>query len=39
LIFTFVYRFGKMNGQQQQHKHSTGAEDEQNRVKTGGGGN
>ncbi|MBV9962386.1 MAG: TonB-dependent receptor [Parafilimonas sp.] len=39
LIFTFVYRFGKMNGQQQQRNHSTGAEDEQNRVKTGGGGN
>jgi hypothetical protein len=35
LIFTFVYRFGKMNGQQQQRK-KTGAEDEQNRVNTGG---
>jgi outer membrane receptor protein involved in Fe transport len=35
LIFTFVYRFGKTNGQQQQHR-KTGAEDEQNRVNTGG---
>jgi outer membrane receptor protein involved in Fe transport len=34
LIFTFVYRFGKMNGQQQHKK--TGAEEEQNRVNTGG---
>jgi outer membrane receptor protein involved in Fe transport len=38
-ILTLVYRFGKANGQQQQRRHSTGAEDEQNRVKTGGGGN
>jgi outer membrane receptor protein involved in Fe transport len=36
LIFTFVYRFGKMNGQQQQQHKRTGAEDEQNRVNTGG---
>jgi outer membrane receptor protein involved in Fe transport len=35
LIFTFVYRFGKANGQPQQHK-KTGAEEEQNRVNTGG---
>jgi len=35
LIFTFVYRFGKMNGQPQQRKKS-GAEEEQNRVNTGG---
>lgn len=38
LIFTFVYRFGKTNGQQQ-HRRTTGAEDEQNRVNTGGGNN
>ncbi len=37
-IVTFVYRFGKTNGQQQR-RHTTGAEDEQNRVKTGGGAN
>ncbi len=36
LIFTFVYRFGKTNGQQQQRR-KTGAEEEQNRVNTGGG--
>jgi outer membrane receptor protein involved in Fe transport len=35
LIVTFVYRFGKTNGQQQQRKRS-GAEEEQNRVNTGG---
>jgi len=35
LIFTFVYRFGKTNGQQQQRR-KTGAEEEQNRVNTGG---
>ena len=36
VVFTFTYRFGKANGQQQR-KRSTGADDEQNRVKTGGG--
>ncbi len=35
-ILTFVYRFGKANGQQQRRR-TTGAEDEQNRVNTGGG--
>jgi outer membrane receptor protein involved in Fe transport len=35
-IVTFVYRFGKANGQQQRRR-TTGAEDEQNRVNTGGG--
>jgi len=35
LIFTFVYRFGKANGQQQRRR-TTAAEEEQNRVKTGG---
>ncbi|MEP6467163.1 MAG: outer membrane beta-barrel protein [Parafilimonas sp.] len=37
-ILTLVYRFGKTNGQQQRRR-TTGAEDEQNRVKTSGGGN
>ncbi|HYK45237.1 MAG TPA: TonB-dependent receptor [Parafilimonas sp.] len=36
LIFTFVYRFGKTNGQQQRRR-TTAAEEEQNRVNTGGG--
>ena len=36
VVFTFTYRFGKANGQQPR-KRSTGADDEQNRVKTGGG--
>jgi len=35
-IVTFVYRFGKANGQQQRRR-TTGAEEEQNRVNTGGG--
>ena len=34
-IVTFVYHFGKANGQQQRRR-TTGAEDEQNRVNTGG---
>ena len=34
-ILTLVYRFGKANGQQQRRR-TTGAEDEQNRVNTGG---
>jgi outer membrane receptor protein involved in Fe transport len=36
LILTFTYRFGKANGQQPRRR-NTGADDEQNRVKTGGG--
>ena len=35
LIFTFTYRFGKTTGQQPR-KRSSGADDEQNRVNTGG---
>ena len=35
-ILTFTYRFGKSAGQQQ-NKKPTAAEDEQNRVKGGGG--
>ncbi len=35
LILTFTYRFGKTNGQQQRRR-GTAADDEQNRVNTGG---
>lgn len=35
VIFTFTYRFGKANGQQPRRR-TTGADDETNRVKTGG---
>lgn len=36
-ILTFSYRFGKSTGSQPQRKNPTAAEDEQNRVKAGGG--